>query len=135
MDKCQSFEQETSKTKVFIQLPKFKMEQKIDLKPIFIELGMSDMFSADLADFSDINGKKGLYVSEVVQKAFIEVRKAVRLLLLLELSSKEEALKADPNSLLLITHSSFVSGTRPLACCSSRAGWSIQRIRINVFAN
>ena len=67
------FEKESSKTKVFIQLPKFKMEQKIDLKPIFIELGVSDLFSADLADFSDINGKKGLYVSEVVQKAFIEV--------------------------------------------------------------
>jgi len=66
------FEKGSSKTSVHIKLPKFKLEKKIDLKQILTDLGMPDMFS-DLADFSGINGKKGLSVSEVVQKAFIEV--------------------------------------------------------------
>ena len=45
----------------------------MDLKATIIGLGMLDMFSAGFANFSGISGKRGLYVSYVAQKAFIEV--------------------------------------------------------------
>eukprot|EP00091_Calanus_sinicus_P015572 TRINITY_DN3396_c0_g1_i1.p1 TRINITY_DN3396_c0_g1~~TRINITY_DN3396_c0_g1_i1.p1 ORF type:complete len:469 (-),score=154.10 TRINITY_DN3396_c0_g1_i1:132-1538(-) len=67
------FAKESYETKVNIQLPKFKLEQSIPLTEHLTDLGMKDMFSEGLADFSGIDGSKQLYVSNVIQKAFIEV--------------------------------------------------------------
>jgi serine protease inhibitor len=67
------FEKKSFVTKVNIQLPKFKLEQTIPLTEHLTNLGMKDMFSEGLADFSGIDGSKQLFVSNVVQKAFIEV--------------------------------------------------------------
>lgn len=39
----------------------------------WLQLGMKDMFIPDEADFSGISGKQDLFVSSVLQKAFIEV--------------------------------------------------------------
>ena len=38
-----------------------------------LQLGMKDMFIPDEADFSCISGKQDLFVSSVLQKAFVEV--------------------------------------------------------------
>ncbi len=62
--------------KVKIQLPKFKLEQTIPLTEHLTNLGMKDMFSKGLADFSGIDGSKELYVSTVLQKAFLEVNES-----------------------------------------------------------
>jgi serpin B len=62
---------ETEKVKV--TLPKFKLEQTIPLTAHLQALGMSDMFDSGKADFSAIDGTRGLFVSTVIQKAFIEV--------------------------------------------------------------
>ena len=61
--------------KVEVTLPRFKIESKFDLVGPLMELGMTDMFDGSLADFSGMTGgtQKGLYVSKVVQKAFVEV--------------------------------------------------------------
>merc|ERR1712002_118098 len=67
------FEKESYETKVNIQLPKFKLEKTIPLTSHLNSLGLKDMFSEGLADFSGIDGTKQLFVSEVIQKAFIEV--------------------------------------------------------------
>ena len=63
------------KEKVEVTLPRFKIESKFDLVGPLMELGMTDMFDGSLADFSGMTGgtQKGLYVSKVVQKAFVEV--------------------------------------------------------------
>ena len=74
------FKNQSYETKLDIQLPKFKLERKLDLRMSLIGFGMSDMFSAGSADFSGINGKGGLFLSNVVQKALIEVNQ-VNLLL------------------------------------------------------
>ncbi|KAJ8985517.1 hypothetical protein NQ317_015062 [Molorchus minor] len=61
------------KPEVEVSLPKFKIEQTIDLKQSLTELGLADIFSHN-ANFSKmIGGSEDLYVSKVVQKAFIEV--------------------------------------------------------------
>jgi len=56
-----------------VWLPKFRLETSHNLKDPLNAMGMTDMFRAERADFSGINGYKDLYVSSVLQKAFIEV--------------------------------------------------------------
>jgi serine protease inhibitor len=43
------------------------------LQLFFPQLGMKDMFQQESADFSGITGSRDLYVSHVLQKAFVEV--------------------------------------------------------------
>ncbi len=56
-----------------IGLPRFKMEFNIILNDILKEMGMSDAFSPTNADFSRISTEKGLYISIVKHKTFVEV--------------------------------------------------------------
>ncbi len=58
-----------------VEMPKFRLEQSFSLNGVLQRLGMVDMFSDSLADFSKITGQKDLVVSAVIHKAFIEVRK------------------------------------------------------------
>jgi len=66
------FEKDKEKTEVIIGLPKFKQENTVQLYKQLSMLGLNNMFSP-LADFSVITDVRGLHVSQVVQKAFIEV--------------------------------------------------------------
>ena len=63
------------KTNVDVTLPRFKLESQLDLVEPLMQLGMTDMFDETKADFSGMTGgtNKGLFVSQVVQKAFVEV--------------------------------------------------------------
>jgi len=56
-----------------VAVPKFKLEETAHLVPILAKLGATDMFDDHKADFSNINGKRSLVVSDVIHKAFIEV--------------------------------------------------------------
>ena len=47
----------TSSRDVNLKLPKFKFEEKYDLKELLIQLGITDMFDEGVADFSGINGE------------------------------------------------------------------------------
>lgn len=58
--------------KVNVYIPKFKLETKYLLKDVLYEMGMKDAFTTT-ADFSGITGKKELFISKVVHKAFVEV--------------------------------------------------------------
>jgi len=69
----QLFRDAERERKIAVELPKFKLEKSITLNNHLQELGMKDMFDSSKADFSRIDGTKQLYVSTVLQKAFIEV--------------------------------------------------------------
>ncbi|XP_050322954.1 serine protease inhibitor 42Dd-like [Bactrocera neohumeralis] len=61
---------------VNIQLPKFKFEFDLDLKPVLAQLGVTTMFS-DKADFSSMLAEKEkVAVSQAQHKAFIEVNES-----------------------------------------------------------
>ncbi|XP_003513238.1 serpin B6 isoform X1 [Cricetulus griseus] len=58
--------------KVEVFLPRFKLEENYDMKDVLCKLGMTDAFE-DRADFSGMSSKKGLFLSKVVHKSFVEV--------------------------------------------------------------
>jgi len=62
-----------SETKVKTFVPKFKIESTLELNQPLQKVGISNMFDVGAADLSGISGNKDLFVSLVVQKAFIEV--------------------------------------------------------------
>ncbi|XP_070603251.1 serpin B6-like [Erythrolamprus reginae] len=59
--------------KVDLSLPKFKLEEKYDLKPVLRSMGMTDAFDEGKADFSGMSTNKDLFISNIVHKSFMEV--------------------------------------------------------------
>jgi len=71
----ESIEKWTSRlrpAKVSVFLPRFKMTCQFGLNGVLASMGMPEAFSKS-ADFSGMNGKKDLYISAVIHKAFIDV--------------------------------------------------------------
>ncbi|MGO8765105.1 MAG: serpin family protein [Limisphaerales bacterium] len=58
--------------KVQVFLPKFKMTSEFRLAETLKALGMPDAFTSQ-ADFSGMDGRKNLFFSDVIHKAFVEV--------------------------------------------------------------
>lgn len=59
---------------VEVYLPRFKITWgTFCLNKTLVSLGMSDAFNPGQADFSGINGKKDLWISDIFHKAYIEV--------------------------------------------------------------
>ena len=60
------------KCEVVVFVPKFKLTSQFSLASVLKSMGMTNAFSSD-ADFSGINGKRDLFISAVIHKAFVEV--------------------------------------------------------------
>lgn len=60
------------KREVIVSVPKFKMTSQFSLASVLKSMGMADAFSSN-ANFSGINGKKDLFISAVIHKAFVDV--------------------------------------------------------------
>jgi serpin B len=58
---------------VAVSLPKFQFKKKIDLNPVLQGMGISDAFDPNQADFSGMDGKRDLFISDVVHQAFVAV--------------------------------------------------------------
>lgn len=58
--------------KVVVSMPRFRMTNSFELAPALISMGMEDAFGGR-ADFSGMTGAKGLFISNVIHKAFVEV--------------------------------------------------------------
>ncbi len=61
------------KEKVKIHLPRFKTESTFDLNSTLIELGLTDAFDPQQADFSGITGARDLFIAAAIHKAFVQV--------------------------------------------------------------
>ena len=60
--------------KVVVFLPRFKIESEFSLNQTLTAMGMPDAFNPASADFSGmVVGKRELYISSVIHKAFMEV--------------------------------------------------------------
>lgn len=60
-------------TTVSVSLPRFKLNQQVDLKNVLPQLGIQDIFDASKADLSGITESSGLFVSNVIHKAHVDV--------------------------------------------------------------
>jgi len=61
------------KSKIFVSLPKFKTTCEFELSEILGGMGMPSAFSLPPADFYGMTGKKDLFISKVIHKAFLDV--------------------------------------------------------------
>ncbi|XP_027660727.1 serpin A3-5-like [Falco biarmicus] len=61
--------------RLVLQLPKFSVSGSYDVKNLFKEMGITDVFSSD-ADLSGISGSCNLQVSQAIHKALVEVDEA-----------------------------------------------------------
>jgi len=57
---------------VVVCVPKFKATSQFSLASVLASMGMKDAFSQD-ADFSGMDGKKDLFISAVIHKAYVDV--------------------------------------------------------------
>lgn len=62
-----------SSEEVEVYLPKFKMTSEFQMNNVLTSMGIPSAFDARRADFSGMNGKKDLYISAVIHKAFVDV--------------------------------------------------------------
>ena len=60
------------KRKVIVSVPKFRMTSKFGLADVLKSMGMTDAFCG-VADFSGMNGKRDLFISAVIHKAYVDV--------------------------------------------------------------
>jgi serpin B len=58
--------------RVIVYFPKFTMETKYSLAPVLSDLGMPTAFTGT-ADFSGMDGRRDLYIDDVIHQAFIDV--------------------------------------------------------------
>ena len=59
------------KSEILVSLPKFKTTSEFELAAALAEMGMPHAFAG--ADFSGMTGKKDLFISKVIHKAFVDV--------------------------------------------------------------
>jgi len=64
------------KQEVNIWLPRFKLDEKLNVESVLARMGMTDLFDGGMADLSGVDGSKQLYVSKVIHRAFVEVNEA-----------------------------------------------------------
>lgn len=83
---------------VELTLPKFKLESNFDLVPAFMNLGMHEAFGQS-ANFSGIDGKRDLFISQIQHKAVLEV--------------DEEGSKAAAATAVVMMKASVVMGPPP----------------------
>ncbi|XP_055008079.1 probable serpin E3 [Boleophthalmus pectinirostris] len=97
------------RTRMDIFIPRFKMQNRFNLKTVLPVMGISDAFNPSTADFSRIS-EEGLYVSDAFHDVRIEVtedgtKAAAATAMVLLKRSRAPVFKADRPFLFLLRHS------------------------------
>ncbi|XP_056146100.1 probable serpin E3 [Lampris incognitus] len=95
------------RTKMDIFLPRFRMQNKFNLRSVLPTMGVSDAFNPTAADFTGISVEEGLYVSDAFHEARIEVtedgtKAAAATAMVLLKRSRAPVFKADRPFLFLL---------------------------------
>lgn len=64
--------QDLEPRQVSLSMPRFEYDSDFSLKETLAAMGMPDAFTS-AADFSGMTGNRGLFISEVIHKAFVSV--------------------------------------------------------------
>ncbi|XP_073344362.1 leukocyte elastase inhibitor-like isoform X1 [Pagrus major] len=101
---------------VQVGLPRFKMEEKYDMKSLLISMGMVDAFDIAMSDFSGMSPANDLVLSKVVHKAFVEVNEegteaaaATAAIMMLRCAMRPPTFIADHPFLFFIRHNPSMS--------------------------
>nr|XP_046226559.1 leukocyte elastase inhibitor-like isoform X1 [Scatophagus argus]XP_046226560.1 leukocyte elastase inhibitor-like isoform X1 [Scatophagus argus] len=101
---------------VQVGLPRFKMEEKYDMKNVLISMGMVDAFDMAMSDFSGMSPANDLVLSKVVHKAFVEVNEegteaaaATAAVMMLRCALRPATFIADHPFLFFIRHNPSMS--------------------------
>ena len=62
-----------AESKVILTLPKFKMTRAFELGKALSAMGMKQAFARGAADFSAMTGKRDLWISAAIHKAYVDV--------------------------------------------------------------
>jgi serpin B len=73
IDNLSKWLNELRKREVIVFVPKFRMTSQFSLADVLKAMGMTNAFVPDIADFSGINGKRDLFISAVIHKAYVDV--------------------------------------------------------------
>ena len=71
-NKLSSLQKAMTSARVQVSLPRFKIENSINLNPVLNEFGMNEAFSQN-ADFTGISSQGGIWVDAILHKAFINI--------------------------------------------------------------
>ena len=67
---------QASPAEISLALPRFNVEASYDMRDVLEALGMQNAFNVVKADFSGIDGRRDLFVSQVAHKAVLEVNES-----------------------------------------------------------
>ena len=60
-------------TQLHLEMPKFTFRSQFALAEQLAGLGMTDAFDPSMADFSGMDGRRDLFISDVIHQAFVAV--------------------------------------------------------------
>lgn len=72
-EKLMEWMKSMSEYEVQVQLPRFKLGQKYEMKDILISMGMADAFDVSRSNFSGMSKANNLVITKVTHGAFVEV--------------------------------------------------------------
>jgi len=72
VEKLSKWMDELHNREIRVSVPKFKMTSQFSLASVLESMGMIDAFSPN-ADFSGMNGRRDLFISAVIHKAYVDV--------------------------------------------------------------
>ncbi|CAF98804.1 unnamed protein product, partial [Tetraodon nigroviridis] len=101
---------------VQVGLPRFKLEEKFNMKNVLVKMGMVEAFDVATSNFSGMSPANDLFLSEVVHKAFVEVNEegteaaaATGAIMMLRCARPSERFYADHPFLFFIRHNPSMS--------------------------